>query len=649
MAFRSTPQEDSRQASQSPAIEEACEMLGQVDQEAESLDQGPSPLRRRNTEDIEKQTLHHTEVANSLSPADSISISPSANGKTMQLWPGITAFGQESVTKTTYPIQISPKTPQASPFDKPKASPSPTAGGAGLQKSELDTTVAGEESSMNFDINADHAEHKLSCDEPRSSAQKADNPQNTCSAKSRQPMRHLDDLSPGGSPQIGTSLLKRESLRRRESPSRKREAQKVKSPKKRDTLSRRDTLQEREILQKVIAETSQDTHGKNVDTESHEAIVTSGSKPNVESQATAHIAKTTSSGLAANARQASEPVTLGVESNSQDANATDIGKDLHRAMETIEVLEQPLSSLSDEAGLENPTDQVEEIKAIDSANEFNAAAEVEEAARTAEAVREQSDIPLGKTRSGARFSDDTSMLRDFLNRAQASKAAKTPVLLPIDAPNNQVSPRRSPRKKHGSHKGITSTPQQLGDIANRQGTPPGTIKFNFLESDDAEEVTVTPTSCRRSTRTRLSAPSKPPPGAPSFIPVRRADGTDPVVLQKSQAQELAMTTRANTRRNKGQSKPPLLALKELPADTSKVMSVKQRADTGKAVGWAENIACYQEAKEKVDEGEETRPKVRRMRGLGTANGTPAPKKSAAVVSSNGTPAPKRRGKAMAAK
>ena len=128
--------------------------------------------------------------------------------------------------------------------------------------------------------------------------------------------------------------------------------------------------------------------------------------------------------------------------------------------------------------------------------------------------------------------------------------------------------------------------------------------------------------------------------------MRRADGTDPVVLQKSQAQELAVTTRANTRRNKGQSKPPLLALQDLASESADVASTaKEGAEKAKSVAWAERLASYQGAKDEADDAEEMRPKVRRLRGLGTVNGTPAAKRRTAVVStSNGTAAPKRRGR-----
>ena len=444
-------------------------------------------------------------------------------------------------------------------------------------------------------------------------------------------------------PQIGTSLLRRESLRRKESSS-KRDSRKNKTPKKRDTLQRRDTLQEREILQRVIAETTADHCGENPNAPPIEPsiILSSSSAPRAEDN------------TRDKAFGSSEPFLFKEQSDSRtiaDAESVlpaideiNVEKDLHRAMEAIEVYENLGIADASQSSLGiTPTD-TEGMEAMDKANEVLAKTELDDVSQATESIREQT--PNQKTRSGARFSDDTSMLKDFLNRAQARKAAQKPVFPAPEAAVPQHSPRRSPRKMHGSRDGQGSSPQKPRNMATRPNTPSGRPKPEVFDSDDGEEQAAEPASCRRSTRTRLPAPSKAIPGAPSFIPVRRADGTDPVVLQKSQAQELAVTTRANTRRNKGQSKPPLLALQDLPTESPDLASSgRRRAERAKSVAWAERLASYRDANEEADEVEERRPKVRRLRGLGAVNGTPAAKRTTAVVSSsNGTPAPKRRGK-----
>ncbi len=261
-----------------------------------------------------------------------------------------------------------------------------------------------------------------------------------------------------------------------------------------------------------------------------------------------------------------------------------------------------------------------------------------------ETSEESVEAPKGRTRSGARFSDDTNMLKEFLSRAQARKLAQ-PSSIPMSAPKPLDSPRRTPRQALAELDSNSPSTQKQRDIANRPGTPPGKGKLAAVDFDDLEEPVPEPTSCRRSTRTRSPAPSKPTLGAPSFIPVRRADGTDPVVLQKSVAQELAIVTRANTRRNKGQAKTPSLALQNLPTEGSELAGVKHGNNDAKAVGWDEKLVYFQDVPESTEGKEEKRPRVRRLRGLGGVNGTPAPKKMMADFNiAYGTPAPKRQGK-----
>lgn len=258
-------------------------------------------------------------------------------------------------------------------------------------------------------------------------------------------------------------------------------------------------------------------------------------------------------------------------------------------------------------------------------------------------------MPVKTTRSGTRFSDDTNLLKDFLNRAKARKMVQD-----IKMPANETpttSPRRSPRKALAECANNSPSPPKAQDLANRPGTPPGKQRLDAYAFEDVDELTAEPRSIRRSARTRLPAPAKAPPGAPSFIPVRRADGADPVILQKSEAQELAVQTRANTRRNKGQSKPPTVALQNLTAEMVESMSTRVHMnENSKSVGWDDRLVYHQETQDAAQEAakeegkEEKRPKVRRLRGLGAANGTPAPKRMADVAILNGTPAPRRRGK-----
>ncbi|KAL8710734.1 MAG: hypothetical protein Q9220_004752 [cf. Caloplaca sp. 1 TL-2023] len=263
-----------------------------------------------------------------------------------------------------------------------------------------------------------------------------------------------------------------------------------------------------------------------------------------------------------------------------------------------------------------------------------------------DANNQSSRSPQSKTRSGTRFSDDTTMLRDFLSRAQAKKLAQGPALIADPASSAATSPRRSSRKALASLDS-NSPCRKPDDLSKRPGTPPDKARLEAAHQDDGEEGAADSSPIRRSTRKRVPVATKTATGAPSFIPVRRADGTDTVVLQKSIAQQLALVTQTNTRRNKGQSKPPAVILKNLPAE------VLEQATKGghalrncKSVGWDQRLVYYQDGTEASvaveSKPEESRPKARRLRGLGAGNGTPAPKKKTAdVACSNATPASKR--------
>jgi len=331
--------------------------------------------------------------------------------------------------------------------------------------------------------------------------------------------------------------------------------------------------------------------------------------------------------------QVQSPSSKSKSESERAGSYEDCGREDPMARELIRPIEGDAAGTSASCSEENQDDELSEH-----------AANAPEPMANSEAI---AAMPVKTTRSGARFSDDTNLLKDFLNRVQAKKKIGD-IKKPASEPPT-TSPRRSPRKALTELTSNSPSPQKPKDLANRPGTPPGKQRLDAFSFDDVDELTAEPTSCRRSTRTRLPAPAKAPPGAPSFIPVRRADGTDAVVLQKSMAQELAVQTRANTRRNKGQSKPPSVALQNLTAETVETSSTRMHAhENVKSVGWDERLVYYSyhdlpNAAE--EEGkEEKRPKGRRLRGLGAANGTPAPKRVADVTNPKGTPAPRRRGK-----
>ncbi|KAF7938422.1 uncharacterized protein EAE98_000760 [Botrytis deweyae] len=214
--------------------------------------------------------------------------------------------------------------------------------------------------------------------------------------------------------------------------------------------------------------------------------------------------------------------------------------------------------------------------------------------------------------------DDTDILRQFLTRVKADKAAKAAAPAPKKRKSLPHSPLRIP----------------LGDIMNAEASSPvqaprGDFDLSIPEiaspsrksrattPPSTEEVDAEARSIRRSGRTRPPVLKIPLP-APSSIPVRRLGGQDDtnVTLKQSVEKELAALTRVNTRKNKAGAVFPEVLLarkadaKENPAKRQKELKEmfeeklrrekKAQGKPKKSVVWAEQIAQYQtlERKEK---------------------------------------------------
>lgn len=277
------------------------------------------------------------------------------------------------------------------------------------------------------------------------------------------------------------------------------------------------------------------------------------------------------------------------------------------------------------------------------------------------------------------FDDDTALLKNFLSRAAASKANKAENIARRESLQNRrdsdvvrhalASPRKvledkdpnSP-SKHGNE--ATLDLSQTPTLGMEPPAPPSPSRVQGeVETTVDVDSSKAERSSRRSSRTkksRLPAPSSIPTGPPK-ISVKR-DGGDPVILKKSDAQELGLLTRTNTRRNKQGAVAVNVRLLKLSNDprTAEESTVDAsdsvvQAPGKKYVRWDSQLTYFQENSEaianaladaeslatpdelssappsalptklktpKVPRDKNTTPKVRKVKNLGSANGTP---------------------------
>ena len=263
----------------------------------------------------------------------------------------------------------------------------------------------------------------------------------------------------------------------------------------------------------------------------------------------------------------------------------------------------------------------------------------------------RTSLPTRRTRSGARFSDDTNMLRDFVIRAHAKKAAKSEELTTMS--HGGQPPQRSPCEVLGQLDKNSPTHTKSQDATCSLESPPGNASLDSVKGiDNSCESCGDSNLRRRSTRTCTIMPETTSVFPLCFIPGRRPEGSGPVILQKSAAQELGIATRANTRRNKGLSKLPKFMLETLNVAVVEDAPVEaHEIQAAKSVEWDEKLVYFQQSrsrkveKEKKEGKAEVRVRAKSLQALGNIRGIPAPKSVVDKANpSNGTPAPKRRGK-----
>lgn len=219
-----------------------------------------------------------------------------------------------------------------------------------------------------------------------------------------------------------------------------------------------------------------------------------------------------------------------------------------------------------------------------------------------------------------RISDDTAILHAFLNRAAASKRP-TPIAKRESLSNRRDSDVVRQALASPAKNDVLGELDPNSPSPRKALLPPGTDDYEAATGPSSQVVpqvaraaAATPLPpgeqrvMRRSIRSRgrlstfmplvESTPSRAASaGAPNKITIGSA--TDRVALKRTDAQELALLTRTNTRKNKGGSIMPVLRLCKLAAEpTSPDLLADDSSDTARAkltrgIRWDQTLVYYQ--------------------------------------------------------
>lgn len=168
-------------------------------------------------------------------------------------------------------------------------------------------------------------------------------------------------------------------------------------------------------------------------------------------------------------------------------------------------------------------------------------------------------------------SEDAALLSEFLSRAKAKRAANS-AMVPKDTENTDKEDLKSsstsiwPRRALDELDTNSPSPQRPDMCLSKKD--PSDAKTPTAKDGNVEEVEdrhLSSAGRRRSTRSRTPKKEQHTilPVVPNQVPLRCANQTEIVCLQRTELPKLALTTRRNTIRNKGNAQPPKLVLRAL--------------------------------------------------------------------------------------
>ncbi|EAW24960.1 uncharacterized protein NFIA_104480 [Aspergillus fischeri NRRL 181] len=203
-------------------------------------------------------------------------------------------------------------------------------------------------------------------------------------------------------------------------------------------------------------------------------------------------------------------------------------------------------------------------------------------------VQQESTLVRSALRSSL-GGEDAELLNNFLSKAKAARAAKAAAMtvqaVATEQACQEVSDVPTPQARRAleeldanspSPSKIQLSPVKASDLADSPDRDDQSRKS--VDAREDEDQAASPV--RRSSRHRAAkVPSQTTTPTLRTLTLRRAKGTEFVFLQRTEAQELALATRRNTRHNKGDAVMPKYVLQALAEQSQKT---NLDADDGKA-------------------------------------------------------------------
>ncbi|KAL4965087.1 uncharacterized protein BDV14DRAFT_189883 [Aspergillus stella-maris] len=208
--------------------------------------------------------------------------------------------------------------------------------------------------------------------------------------------------------------------------------------------------------------------------------------------------------------------------------------------------------------------------------------------------------------------EDTALLNNFLSKAKAKReakaAAEAEAATVIAADPEEVEERKEEElesvqpPQHQVFVEIPTPERRVLEALDANSPSPAKSPSKPEKEEDNSGSPV----ARRSTRTRGLQRAAAPTGFRTALSLRRARGNEFVFLQRTEAQELALQTRRNTKQNKGNSLHPKYTLQGLARQTpdSSPTTDENARKTGKpkkCVTWNDDRLVEYEGESSEDE------------------------------------------------